>query len=84
MVLIQQPTRVYYQFDVKATVTISDEYTFAPEGRRLSIETYQAANFLQKQEGYPTFSHTMTFENTYTGLRTDQIMGFAFHRDRSQ
>src|SRR5205823_3048771 len=85
---VDKPTRHYLKFDVMARVTISDNYTFAPEGllgSRLWIKEYEAANFLQRLEGgikYKPFSNTVALENTYTGLRSDQIMGFAFHTQR--
>ncbi len=86
--MMTRPGRVYIQFDVEAKVTISDNYTFAPEGplgSRLWINEYAAAHYLQeklKPSPYKRFNNTVTFTKVYRGLRSDQIHGFAFHRDR--
>jgi hypothetical protein len=70
---------------MQATVTISDDYTFWPSGplgSRLWIQEYQAANLLETRFHYLPFSDRVTFEKLYTGLRSDQIMGFAFNTQR--
>jgi RHS repeat-associated protein len=81
--------RIHLKFDVKAKVTISDDYSFAPEGKwgsRLWVDQYKAANFLETRlprgRQYKPFRNTVTFKKTYTGFRSDRIMGFAFHTQR--
>jgi hypothetical protein len=89
LTVVQRPSgRVWFQFDVQAKVTISDDYTFEPEGRfgsRLWFDAYRAANFLETKlpdSPYKKFNDSVTFEKLYTGLRSDQIQGGAFHEQR--
>jgi hypothetical protein len=64
---------------VKAKVTIDDDYTFAPKGgfgQRLLFDAYSAARALELRYKYKPFHHTLTFPkngipHTYTFFELD-------------
>ncbi len=82
------PTKHYLKFDVKATIAITDDYTFEPKGplgSRLWFEAYDAANFLQERlqgNQYQPFPVAVAFARTYVGLRSDRIGNGAFNTER--
>jgi hypothetical protein len=67
-----------YRYDVGASVTIKDKYSFQDEQfPRMTFEAYRAANWLEtkmKNSPYKPFRTDVTFKNSYDSFTRNAVV----------